>query len=204
MKKATLTRIRDIFLTGFLVLLPIGVTLWVVISLLAFVNNLVLPYLRYVFPIPDIPGLGVLTTLLLVFIVGLLAQNYFGEKLLQLWENVIEKIPIVRTIYNATRQVMESLLSQKDNFKKTVLVEFPRKGTYSIAFVANELKIDGEDFYAVYVPTAPNPTSGYTIFVKKDDVIHTDMTVDEATKIILSGGLVINREIKSIRQLKDA
>lgn len=204
MKKATLTRIRDIFLTGFLVLLPIGVTLWVVISLLAFVNNLVLPYLRYVFPIPDIPGLGVLTTLLLVFIVGLLAQNYFGEKLLQLWENIIEKIPIVRTIYNATRQVMESLLSQKDNFKKTVLVEFPRKGTYSIAFVANELKIDGEDFYAVYVPTAPNPTSGYTIFVKKDDVIHTDMTVDEATKIILSGGLVINREIKSIRQLKDA
>ncbi len=204
MKRKTFTRIRDIFLTGFLVLLPIGVTLWVVISLLAFVNNLVLPYLRYIFPIPDVPGLGVLTTLLLVFIVGLLAQNYFGEKLLQLWDTLISKIPIVRAIYNATKQVMESLLSQKDNFKKTVLVEFPRKGTYSIAFVANELKIDGEDFYAVYVPTAPNPTSGYTIFVRKDEVIHTDMTVDEATRIILSGGLVINREIRSIPQLKDA
>ncbi len=204
MKRKTFTRIRDIFLTGFLVLLPIGVTLWVVISLLAFVNNLVLPYLRYIFPIPNVPGLGVLTTLLLVFIVGLLAQNYFGEKLLQLWDTLISKIPIVRAIYNATKQVMESLLSQKDNFKKTVLVEFPRKGTYSIAFVANELKIDGEDFYAVYVPTAPNPTSGYTIFVRKDEVIHTDMTVDEATRIILSGGLVINREIRSIPQLKDA
>ena len=188
--------IRDVFITGIFVLLPIGITLWVVISLLSFVNNLVLPYLRYLLPIPDIPGLGVLTTLLLVFLTGLVAQNYIGKRLIELWDRIVARIPLVRTIYSATKQTMESLFAKKDNFQKTVLIEFPRKGTLSIAFVANEIKICDENYYVVYVPTAPNPTSGYTIFVKKDEVIHTDMTVDEATRIILSGGLVIKRNIK--------
>jgi len=114
----------------------------------------------------------------------------------ELWDKLICKIPLVRAIYSATKQTMESLFSKKDNFKKTVLVEFPRKNTLSIAFVANEIKIGDKDYYVVYVPTAPNPTSGYTIFVKKDEVVHVDLTVDEAMKIILSGGLVMKNEIK--------
>lgn len=196
MKKEYLKKLRDALLTGFFVLLPIGITLWVVVSILSFVNNLVLPYLRLVISIPDIPGIGVLTTLLLVLITGFFAQNYIGKKVIELWDKLICKIPLVRAIYSATKQTMESLFSKKDNFKKTVLVEFPRKNTLSIAFVANEIKIGDKDYYVVYVPTAPNPTSGYTIFVKKDEVVHVDLTVDEAMKIILSGGLVMKNEIK--------
>ena len=196
MRKDYIKKTRDALLTGFFILLPIGITLWVVVSILAFVNNLVLPYLRLFINIPDIPGIGVLTTLLLVFITGLLAQNYFGKKVFEWWDKLISKIPLVRAIYSATKQTMESLFSKKGNFKKTVLVEFPRKDTLSIAFVANEIKIDGKNYYAVYVPTAPNPTSGYNIFVKEDEVIHVDLTVDEAMKVILSGGLVMKKEIK--------
>ena len=196
--KHFLLKIRDLLITGFFVLLPIGITLWVVLSLLTFVNNLVLPYIRIFIPIPDIPGVGVLTTLLLVLLTGLLAQNYVGKKLLELWDKLINKIPVVRAIYSATKQTLDSLFSSKKNFKKTVLVEFPRKGMLSIAFVANELKIDGEKYFAVYVPTAPNPTSGYTIFVREDEVFYTDLTIDEATRIILSGGLVVKDHIKAI------
>lgn len=195
MRKDYLRKIRDALITGFFVLLPIGITLWVVFSILTFVNNLVLPYLRLFINIPDIPGIGVLTTLLLVIITGFLAQNYIGKKLLEWWDKFICKIPLVRAIYSATKQTMESLFSKKDNFKKTVLVEFPRKNTLSIAFVANEIKIDKKIYLAVYVPTAPNPTSGYTIFVPEDEVIQVDLTVDEAMKIILSGGLVMKKDI---------
>ncbi len=194
--KKFLLKIRDLLITGFFVLLPIGITLWVVLSLLTFVNNLILPYIRIFIPIPDIPGIGVLTTLLLVLLTGLLAQNYVGKKLLELWDKLINKIPLVRAIYSATKQTLDSLFSNKKNFKKTVLVEFPRKGMLSIAFVANELQINGENYFAVYVPTAPNPTSGYTIFVKENEVLHTDLTIDEATRIILSGGLVVKENIK--------
>lgn len=196
--KNFLLKIRDLLITGFFVLLPIGITLWVVLSLLTFVNNLILPYIRIFIPIPDIPGIGVLTTLLLVLLTGLLAQNYVGRKLLELWDRLINKIPVVRAIYSATKQTLDSLFSSKKNFKKTVLVEFPRKGMLSIAFVANELKIDGEKYFAVYVPTAPNPTSGYTIFVREDEVFYTDLTIDEATRIILSGGLVVKDHIKAV------
>ncbi len=196
--KNFLLKIRDLLITGFFVLLPIGITLWVVLSLLTFVNNLILPYIRIFIPIPDIPGVGVLTTLLLVLLTGLLAQNYVGKKLLELWDKLINKIPLVRAIYSATKQTLDSLFSSKKNFKKTVLVEFPRKGMLSIAFVANELRIDGERYFAVYVPTAPNPTSGYTIFVKEDEVVHTDLSIDEATRIILSGGLVVKENIKIV------
>lgn len=188
-------KLRDYFLTGLFVLLPIGITLWVVITLLTFVNNLILPYIRVFIPIPDIPGLGVLTTLLLVLATGILAQNYFGKKFFEWWDKILNKIPLVRAIYSATKQTMESLISNKDKFKKTVLVEFPRENTLSIAFVANEIEINNKNYYVVYVPTAPNPTSGYTIFVPEEEVIHVDISVDEAMKVILSGGLVMKNKI---------
>jgi len=192
----TLKYLRDTFLTGFLVFLPVALTIFIVFYILSLVNNLVLPYLRYIFPIPDIPGVGVLTTLLIIFFTGLLAKNFLGKKILSLGDYIFSKTPLVRSIYNSLKQITESLFIKKGSFKKTVLVEFPRKGMLSIAFVANEVKINGDRYFAVYVPTAPNPTSGYTIFVREDEIIHTDLTIDEATKIILSGGLVISRDIK--------
>ncbi|HIE60087.1 MAG TPA: DUF502 domain-containing protein [Persephonella sp.] len=192
----SLKYIRDTFLTGFFVFLPVALTIFIVFYILSLVNNLVLPYLRYILPIPDIPGMGVLTTLLLIFFTGLLTKNFLGKKLLSISDYIFSKIPLVRSIYNSLKQITESLFIKKGSFKKTVLVEFPRKGMLSLAFVANEIKVDDKKYYAVYVPTAPNPTSGYTIFVKEEEVIHTNLTVDEATKIILSGGLVIPKEVK--------
>jgi uncharacterized membrane protein len=202
-KKVLFIKLRDTFLTGLFVFIPIAITVWIVIWLLAFVNNLVLPYLRFVFPIPDIPGIGILVTVLLIFVIGLVAQNYFGKKLILLWDSIVNRIPLVRSIYIAVKQLMENLFNPKGKgkFKETVLVEFPRKDMYSIGFVANKILLDNELYYLVYVPTAPNPTSGYTVFVKKDEVMHTDLTVEEATKIILSGGIVAKEQIKSL--LKD-
>jgi len=193
-------RVRHYFITGLFVLIPIALTIWVVIATLSFVNNLFLPYLRYILPIPDIPGIGVLITLAIVFAVGFLAENYFGKKIIELWDTVVCKIPFVRTIYSATKQTMESLFSKKKNFSKTVFVRFPDQKSLSIGFVANKLQMNGEWYYAVYVPTAPNPTSGYTIFYKVKDVIPTNLTVDEATKIILSGGLAIKKDIKFLSE----
>ncbi len=196
MRKFKLTDLRDIFITGLFVFIPIAITVWLVFWLLSFVNNLVLPVLDYIVPIPNIPGIGIAITFLIIFVIGLLAQNYFGKKILEFWDAFIDRIPLVRSVYHATRQMMENLFNGKTKFRKTVLVDFPRKGILSIGFVASETVINGEDYYVVYVPTAPNPTSGYTLFVKKDEVIHTDMTVDEATKIILSGGIVTKESIK--------
>ena len=197
---STIKQIRDIFLTGLFVLVPIAITFWVIFTVLAFVNNLILPYIRYVIPIPNIPGLGIIITLLLVFLVGLFAQNYFGKKALEFWDMVVQRIPLVRSIYYATKQTMETLFTKRQQFSKTVLVEFPRKDVYSIGFIANEVKICEEEYFVVYVPTAPNPTSGYTLFVKKEEVINTDLTVEEATRIILSGGLVIKKKIKFVQK----
>ncbi len=193
-------QIRDIFLTGLFVLVPIAITFWVIFTVLAFVNNLILPYIRYIIPIPNIPGLGIIITLLLVFFVGLFAQNYFGKKALEIWDMLVQRIPLVRSIYYATKQTMETLFTKRQQFSKTVLVEFPRKDVYSIGFIANEVKICEEEYFVVYVPTAPNPTSGYTLFVKKEEVINTDLTVEEATRIILSGGLVIKKKIKFVQK----
>ncbi len=197
---STVKQLRDIFLTGLFVLVPIAITFWVIFTVLAFVNNLILPYIVYILPIPNIPGLGIVITLLLVFLVGLLAQNYFGKKALEIWDMIVQRIPLVRSIYYATKQTMETLFTKRQQFSKTVLVEFPRKDVYSIGFIANEVRICDEEYFVVYVPTAPNPTSGYTLFVKKDEVINTDLTVEEATRIILSGGLVIKKKIKFVQE----
>ncbi len=198
MQKTFWANVRDIFLTGLFVFLPIVITIWLVFWLLGLINNLVLPVLNRFFPIPNIPGIGLLLTILIIFIIGLLAQNYFGKKILEFWDTIIDRIPLVRSVYHATRQMMENLFDSKTKFRKTVLVDFPRKGILSIGFVANEVKIENEDYYVIYVPTAPNPTSGYTLFVKKEEVIHTNMSVEEATRIILSGGIVTKQYIRII------
>ncbi len=199
-KKFLLLKLRDTFFTGLFVFIPIVITVWIVLWLLSFVNNLILPYIRYIIPVPDIPGIGIALTILLIFLTGVIAQNYFGRKLISLWDRVVNKIPLIRSIYVATKQLMENLFNAKGKgkFKEAVLVEFPRKGMLSIGFVSSKVEINGRNYYLVYIPTAPNPTSGYTIFVEENEVIHTDMSVEEATKIILSGGLVTKDKIKHL------
>jgi len=192
--------IKNIFLTGLFVLIPIVVTVWVVKTLLSVVNNLILPYLEEAgVPTPHIPGLGIIVTLTIIFILGLLAQNYFGKKFLSYLESLILKIPVAGSIYNATKQTMETLFSKKENFSKVVLVRFPHKDTFALGFIANELKICEENYYIVFIPAAINPTSGFAIMVKREDIIITDLTVEEAMRTIVSGGLVIKKHIKLLK-----
>ncbi|MDQ7054982.1 MAG: DUF502 domain-containing protein [Persephonella sp.] len=105
-KKYLLLKLRDTFFTGLFIFIPIAITIWIVLWLLSFVNNLVLPYIRYVIPVPDIPGIGIALTILLIFLSGVVAQNYFGKRLIILWDRLIDKIPLVRSIYVATKQLM--------------------------------------------------------------------------------------------------
>ena len=196
-KKATF---KSVFLTGLLVLVPLAITLWVLNLVIGTMDQtlLLLPeswrpermfHMR-------LPGLGAVLTLAFIFVVGLLTQNFIGQKLVEWWNALVRRIPIIGPLYGSIQQVSDTLLSSNGNaFRKALLIEYPRKGSWTIAFltgipggdVVNHLK---EDHVSVYVPTTPNPTSGFFLMVPKSEVIELDMTVDAALKYIVSMGVV--------------
>jgi uncharacterized membrane protein len=197
MKKTTL---KSVFLTGLLVIVPLAVTLWVLGLIIGTMDQtlLLLPgswqpekVLGF-----HLPGLGALLTLAFIFVVGLFTQNFVGQKLVTWWDAIVRHIPIVGPLYTSVKQVSDTLLSSSGNaFRKALLIEYPRRGSYTIAFltgapggdVVNHLK---EEYVSVYVPTTPNPTSGFFLMVPKNEVIELDMTVDAALKYIVSMGVV--------------
>ncbi|MEI6000263.1 DUF502 domain-containing protein [Paraburkholderia bengalensis] len=188
------------FLTGLLVLVPLAITLWVLGLIIGTMDQTLLllpsawqPERLFGF---RLPGLGAVLTLAFIFVVGLLTQNFVGQKLVGWWELIVARIPVVGPIYTSVKQVSDTLLSSSGNaFRKALLIEYPRKGSYTIGFltgipggdVVNHLK---EDHVSVYVPTTPNPTSGFFLMVPKSEVIELDMTVDAALKYIVSMGVV--------------
>jgi uncharacterized membrane protein len=194
---------KKYFITGLLVLVPLFITIWVVVTLVNTLDSslLLLPvawrpksWLGY-----DIPGLGALLTLLIIFVTGLVATNFFGKQVIALWELMLSRVPVVKSIYSSVKQVSDTLFSDSGNaFRKALLVQFPQTGAWTIAFltgqpggdVVNHLK--GE-YISVYVPTTPNPTSGYFLMVPKEDVVELEMSVDEALKYIISMGTVAPR-----------
>lgn len=192
--------IRRYFITGLLIWVPVAITAWVV-SLIAGTADrtlLLLPetlrphyLLGY-----DIPGIGIAVTLLVIFITGLLAANFIGQRLVRWWEGLLNRIPVVNKIYGAVKQVSDTLFSSSgDAFRKALLIRYPHADCWTIAFltgtpggdVANHLK---DDYISVYVPTTPNPTSGFFLMMRRSDVIELDMDVDEALKYIISMGVV--------------
>lgn len=188
------------FITGLLVLVPLLITVWVLATMIDIMDQslLLLPaawrpeaQLGY-----RIPGLGALLTLLIVFVTGLIATNFFGKQLIVMWEALLGRVPVVKSIYNSVKQVSDTLFSGSGQaFRKALLVQFPHQGSWTVAFltgqpggdVANHLR--GE-YVSVYVPTTPNPTGGYFLMMAKSDVIELDMSVDEALKYIISMGVV--------------
>ena len=196
-KKATL---KSVFLTGLLVLVPLAITLWVLNLVIGTMDQtlLLLPeswrpermfHMR-------LPGLGAVLTLAFIFVVGLLTQNFIGQKLVEWWNALVRRIPVIGPLYGSIQQVSDTLLSSNGNaFRKALLIEYPRKGSWTIAFltgipggdVVNHLQ---EDHVSVYVPTTPNPTSGFFLMVPKSEVVELDMTVDAALKYIVSMGVV--------------
>ncbi len=188
-------------MAGLLVWIPLGVTIFILKILIGLMDN----SLRL---IPEayrpetllgfaIPGLGTILTVLIVLITGLLAANLVGRTMVGLWESALERIPVVRSVYSATKNFAEIVFSDSSqSFKKVLLIEYPRKGVYSLAFqTATSLGEvqgrTGEPVVCAFVPTTPNPTSGYIIIVPRKDVIELDMEIDEALKMIISLGVVI-------------
>ncbi|MCK4533910.1 MAG: DUF502 domain-containing protein [Syntrophobacterales bacterium] len=206
MVKKIRKRIKGIFLTGIAAIIPIGVTFYVFYLIIGLMNKLVriIPARFH----PDqilpfhIPGLGVMITLILIFVAGLVTKSYLGKKAVVLGEKLVGKIPLARGIYNALKKLVDALLSDKgQSFKKAVLIEYPRKGLYSIAFVTGESRGEVQSRTSqrcvnLFVPTTPNPTSGFYIMIPETDVIHLDMTVEEAFTLIVSGGIVSPAEVR--------
>ncbi len=194
------TALKTYFLTGLLILVPLAITLWV-ISLIIGAMDQTLTLLPEAWQ-PErllgfhLPGLGTLLTIAFIFTVGLLAQNYIGQTLVQWWEALLRYIPVVGPLYTSVKQVSDTLFSGSGHaFRKALLIEYPRQGAYTIAFltgtpggdVVNHLS---GDYVSVYVPTTPNPTSGFFLMLPRTDVIELDMTVDAALKYIVSMGVV--------------
>ncbi|MBC7500064.1 MAG: DUF502 domain-containing protein [Herminiimonas sp.] len=191
---------RKYFITGLLILVPLAITLWVLNLIIGTMDQslLLLPdrwQPRNLFGF-HIPGLGTILTLLIIFLTGLATQNFIGNQVVIVWEKILTRIPVVNSIYSSVKQVSDTLFSSSGNaFRKAVLVQYPRQGSWTIAFltgvpggdVKNHLQ---GDYVSLYVPTTPNPTSGFFLMVPRADTIELDMSVDAALKYIVSMGVV--------------
>jgi uncharacterized membrane protein len=195
--------LRNSFLTGIVIATPIAVTVFMIISFIGFVDRVVKPLIparynpeTYLPGDYTIPGLGVAIAVVMLTLLGALAANFFGRTLLSMGERLVEGVPLVRNIYSALKQIVETVFSGKQNsFKEVVLIEYPMKGLYVVAFVSAEghgpLKDKiGDDVIALFVPTTPNPTSGFLLYTPRKNTIHVDMSVEEAAKLIISFGMV--------------
>ncbi|MEM8823441.1 MAG: DUF502 domain-containing protein [Pseudomonadota bacterium] len=200
-------RLRNNFLTGLIVIAPIGLTLWLIWSVIGWFDSWVLPFIpaayrpdiwllqRFDIDI-DIRGIGVAFFLVFTIIVGWLAKGLIGRSILRWAENVVQKTPVVRSVYGGLKQIAETVLAQdQTSFEQACLVEYPRKGIWAIAFISTTAK--GEiarraksDMISVFMPTTPNPTSGFLLFVPISDVTMLDMSVEDAAKLVISAGLV--------------
>ena len=200
------TSLKNYFFTGLLVILPIFITLYVILSLIRGMDTILkyIPakYLPETYLHVHIPGLGLILVVILVFVVGLLTRNFVGRKIVQIGENIVDRIPLVRVLYAGVKQLLEPLFLQKTNaFKRVALIEYPRRGAYVIGFITGESKGEvqhktSKNMTNVFVPTTPNPTSGFYILIPEDEVIVLDMTVEDAFKLIISGGIVSPPERK--------
>jgi uncharacterized membrane protein len=191
---------RKYFITGLLVLVPLAITLWVLNLIISTMDqSLLLLPARWqpeaLFGV-RIPGMGTILTLLIIFLVGLATRNFVGNKVVWAWELMLTRIPVVSTIYSSVKQVSDTLFSSSGNaFRKAVLVEYPRKGCWTIAFLTGVPGGDVRnhlvgDYISIYIPTTPNPTSGFFLMVPRADTVELDMNVDEALKYIVSMGVV--------------
>lgn len=205
-KPTLLRRIRSYLLAGLLVWLPLGVTLFllnIAVRLMDRSLGLIPLEVRRELTIPilditvfEIPGIGLILTILILFVTGLLTANLFGRRLVAFGESLLERIPLVRTVYSAVKNFAEIVLRPDgQSFKKVLLIQYPRKGVWSLAFQTStdigEIDAKTEKkLVCVFVPTTPNPTSGFIILVPNDEVIELEMSVDEALKMIISLGVV--------------
>ena len=194
-KKSSITsKLRNAFIAGIVVLVPIGFTLYLTLFLIKISSKLIPNEINPNNYLPfSIPGLEILLSVIFITIVGGISLSFFGKKILSLINDLFKRIPILRTIYSAIGQMTESFTNKSDNKKSVVLVEYPKKGSWAVGFATKENKGEiskktNKDLVNIFVPTTPNPTSGFLLMFPKDEVIYLDMTFEEASKFIVSAG----------------
>ncbi len=204
-KVGLLHRLRNYFLTGIVVTAPIAITIYLTYIFVDFVDANVTPLIpaRYnpetYLPF-GVPGLGVFIAVIALILIGFLTANFLGRSFLRFGERIVGRMPVVRSIYNALKQIMETVLAQSStSFREVVLVEYPRRGIWAIAFVTSEAEgdvadMDDDAMISVFLPTTPNPTSGFLLFVPKHDLKFLNMTVEEGVKLVISAGMIWPKE----------
>ena len=193
-KKSIFAKIRNNFIAGVVVLIPIGITLYLTLFIIR-ISSKIIPkeinpnnYLPF-----DIPGVEILIALVIITFIGWLSLSFLGKKFFEIFNNILKKIPILRTIYSAIGQMTETFTKSDDKQKSVVLLEYPRKGVWAVGFATKENegliknKV-GEDIVNIFVPTTPNPTSGFLLMVPKKDLIYLDISFEQASKFIVSAG----------------
>jgi|TARA_B110000971_G_C19774284_1_gene392308 uncharacterized membrane protein len=193
-KKSMFIRLRNYFITGAIVLIPIGITIYLTLFIIRISSNFLPKKINPNNYLPfDIPGIEILITIILITLIGGLSLSFIGKKFLEIFNNVLKKIPILRTIYSAVGQLTESFTQSGDSKKGVVVLEYPRKGIWVVGFSTKDNKGEiskktNEDLINVFVPTTPNPTSGFLLMVPKKDLIYLDMSFEEASRFIVSAG----------------
>lgn len=203
-----LTRLRNYLFAGIIITAPIGLTIYLTLLVIHFVDAQVIQLIppRYnpesYLPF-SVPGLGLLLMLVFLILVGFIAANVFGRILISIGERIVDRMPVVRSVYGGLKQIFETVLRQSSTaFRQVVLVEYPRRGIWALAFLTSETEGEVQrrtvdTLVSVFLPTTPNPTSGFLLLVPKDDLIYLDMTVEEAAKMIISGGVVMPPDRKA-------
>ena len=214
-KPGVIARLRGNFLAGLIIVAPIGMTIWLIWTVVGWVDSWVWPFIPNAYQPTallndllgrepgneievNVRGVGVVIFLVFTILVGWIGKGLIGRSFLGIGERLVDRTPVVRSIYNAVKQIAETVFSQREtSFDKACLVEYPRKGIWAIAFISINAKgeidsklNDGEPFVTVFLPTTPNPTSGFLLFLPKRDVMPLDMTVEDAAKLVISAGLV--------------
>ena len=195
-------KLRTYFLAGLVVTAPVAITIWLTWWFVSLFDQWIKPVLPDVY-YPDtylpfsVPGVGLLVTLFFITVIGAFVANLVGKTILGYWERFLDRMPVVRSLYRGTKQIFQTAISQSgSNFKQVGMIEYPRKGVHVVVFIARELdsgeigREPGTQLYSAFMPTTPNPTSGFLFFIKKEEVTILDITVEEGAKLVISAGLV--------------
>ena len=212
-RRRLIASLRASFLTGLVVIAPVGLTIWLIWSVVGWIDGFVLPLVPMAYH-PDrliqdllgldrdvqinVRGLGVVIFLIFTIIIGWMAKGIIGRSLIRTAESLVERTPVVRTIYSGIKQISETIFAQSErSFETACLIEYPRRGIWALGFISTNAKAEiaaksggGEEMMSIFLPTTPNPTSGFLLFVPKKDVIELDMSVEDSAKLVISAGLV--------------
>ncbi|BDV42321.1 membrane protein [Geotalea uraniireducens] len=191
-----IAHLRGRFVTGLVIVVPLGITLFILKFLFNFADGILGSYLDRLFIALThhdyyVPGLGMLTGAVVIYGTGLVATNVLGRRVLAWWDKVLARIPLVKSIYTSSKQLTQVFQEGKTSYRRAVFVEWPRPGVRAVGFVTAEVDRNGERLVVVYVPTMPNPTSGFALFFREEEVQESGMSVEEAVKFVVSGGVVV-------------